>query len=91
MGKPLPKAGVFAHGQAESVAHTVASRLRGRGGARRFEGHGECFIEMGGGQAGFARGNFYAEPTPRVHMHRPGAHWHAAKVAFERNWWRTWF
>jgi len=90
LGKPLPKAGVFAHGQAEAVAHTVAARLRGRGREQRFEGRGECFVEMGGGVAGFARGNFYAEPLPQVQMFRAGRHWHAAKVAFERNWWHTW-
>ena len=91
LGKPLPKAGVFAHGQAQVVALTLAARLRGRGQEQRFEGQGECFIEMGGGLAGFARGNFYAEPAPQVQMYRAGRHWHAAKVAFERNWWRTWF
>ncbi len=91
LGKPLPKAGVFAHGQAEVVAHTLAARLRGRGKEPTFDGHGECFIEMGGGMAGFARGNFYAEPAPQVQMYRAGRHWHAAKVAFERNWWRSWF
>ena len=91
LGKPLPKAGVFAGGQAEVVAHTLAARLRGRGREQRFDGHGECFIEMGGGVAGFARGNFYAEPVPQVQMFRAGRHWHAAKVAYERNWWRSWF
>jgi sulfide:quinone oxidoreductase len=91
LGKPLPKAGVFAHGQAEVVAHTLAARLRGRGKEPTFDGHGECFIEMGGGMAGFARGNFYAEPAPQVQMYRAGRHWHAAKLAFERNWWGTWF
>lgn len=91
LGKPLPKAGVFAHGQAEAVARTLAARLRGRGKEQKFNGHGECFIEMGGGVAGFARGNFYAEPAPQVQMYRAGRHWHAAKVGFERNWWRTWF
>ncbi len=28
---------------------------------------------------------------PQIQMCRAGYHWHAAKVAFERNWWRTWF
>lgn len=91
MGKPLPKAGSFAHAQAEVVARTLVARLRGRGTEQRFDGHGECFVEVGGGVAGFARGNFYAEPTPQVRMYRAGRHWHAAKLAFERNWWKTWF
>ena len=91
MGKPLPKAGVFAHAQAEAVARTIAARWTGKGEEGRFTGNGECFIEMGSGAAGFARGNFYAEPVPEMKMFRPGRHWHVAKVAFEKNWWRSWF
>jgi sulfide:quinone oxidoreductase len=91
IGKPLPKAGVFAHGQAEVVAHNIAVAITGKGEARRFEGHGECFVEMGDGKAGFARGDFYAEPAPTVKMYTPGPHWHAAKVLFEKDWWRRWF
>ncbi len=91
MGKPLPKAGVFAHAQAEAVAKTIAARWSGKGEEGRFSGNGECFIEMGSGVAGFARGNFYAEPAPEVKMFRTGRHWHVAKVAFEKNWWRSWF
>lgn len=91
MGKPLPKAGVFAHGQAEAVAQTLAARLLDRGAERRFEGNGECFLELGDGRAAFARGNFYAQPVPNVRLFRPGRHWHAGKVAFERMWWQQWF
>jgi sulfide:quinone oxidoreductase len=91
IGKPLPKAGVFAHGQAEVVAHNIAVAITGKGEAGRFKGHGECFIEMGDGKAGFARGDFYAEPAPSVKMYTPGPHWHAAKVLFEKDWLRRWF
>lgn len=90
-GKPLPKAGVFAHAQAEVVAHTVAARLLGQSAERRFDGNGECFLELGEGKAAFARGNFYAQPAPDVRLFRPGRHWHAGKVAFERMWWQQWF
>ncbi len=91
MGKPLPKAGVFAHAQGEVVARIISHRLSGENGADTFNGHGECFIEMGSGVAGFARGNFYAEPSPAVRTFRSGRHWHAAKVAFERHWWSQWW
>jgi sulfide:quinone oxidoreductase len=91
IGKPLPKAGVFAHRQGEVVAQIVAQRIAGRPAPDRFDGVGECFIEMGGGIAGFARGNFYAEPAPAVRAYRPGRHWHAGKVAFERHWWGQWW
>ena len=91
LGKPLPKAGVFAHRQGEVVAEILARRLTGRGDEARFNGAGECFIEMGRGVAGFARGDFYAEPTPTVRAYRSGPHWHAAKVVFERRWWSQWW
>ena len=68
MGRPLPKAGVFAHGQAEVVAHNIAREWTGKGEPRRFEGEGMCFIEAGGGRAGMGRGNFYAEPLPDVRL-----------------------
>ncbi len=91
MGKPLPKAGVFAHAQAEVVAHNIAREITGKGEIKHFSGHGECFIELGDRRAGFARGDFYGEPTPQVKMFTPGPHWHAAKLLFEKDWLRRWF
>ena len=91
LGKPLPKAGTFAHAQAEVVANNIACQITGKGKSKIFDGGGECFIEMGDGKAGFARGNFFAEPTPQVKMYKPGRHWHAGKVLFEKDWLRRWF
>ena len=91
MGKPLPRAGVFAHAQAEAVVKTIGRAITGRGKAGTFDGHGECFIEVGDGKAGFGKGNFYAEPRPQIAMSAPGWHWHAGKVAFEKYWLRRWF
>ena len=86
MGLPLPKAGVFAHAEGEAVAGTIAARITGNGPASTFDGHGECFIEVGGGKAGFGRGNFYAEPTPEIKLRMPTRYWHAGKVLFEKDW-----
>lgn len=86
MGRPLPKAGVFAHGQAETVAQNIAHAWTGKGAERRFDGHGMCFIEAGGGRAGIGKGDFYAEPTPRVEMHTPNLLWHAGKILYEKYW-----
>jgi len=89
MGRPLPKAGVFAHGQAEVVANNIAAAWTGRGAARRFDGKGMCFIETGGARAGMGSGNFYAEPLPDVRLYQPGLLWHGAKVLYEKYWlWR---
>ncbi|MBI2568162.1 MAG: hypothetical protein HYV63_14125 [Candidatus Schekmanbacteria bacterium] len=90
-GKPLPKAGVFAHRQASVVARNITQAITGRGETTSFDGHGECFVEVGDGRAGFGSGTFYAEPAPVVRMHRPGLRWHWGKVLFEKYWLRRWF
>ena len=82
-GMALPKAGVFAHGEAEVVADNIAA---GSAAAARFDGHGSCFLETGGGRAGFASGDFYADPDPTVRMRRPARRWHWGKLLFERRW-----
>ena len=88
MGKPLPKAGVFAEGQAKVVAHNLASDWTGKGKTQCFDGFGECFIEIGDHRAGIGSGNFYAEPTPQVKIKPPGLRWHLAKIWFEQYWLR---
>jgi len=91
LGKPLPKAGVFAHAQAEVVAANIAREVTGHGAPARFDGHGECFVETGGGRAGFGSGDFYAEPLPRVTLHPPAWRWHLGKVLLEKSWLWRWF
>ena len=90
-GKPLPKAGVFAHGEAEVVANNIAHAITGAGAPRAFNGHGSCFIEIGDGRAGFGRGNFFAEPAPQVRLRQPGRLLHLGKVAYEKYWLYRWF
>ena len=84
-GKPLPKAGVFAHGEALVVAREIAASLIGRSAAS-FDGAGYCWVELGGGRAAFAEGDFYATPAPAIRLRAPNAAWHLGKVAFERSW-----
>lgn len=84
-GKPLPKAGVFAHGEALAVARTLTAEIQG-GQPATFDGAGYCWLELGGGRAAFASGDFYAEPVPAVQLRRPGRGWHLGKVLFERYW-----
>jgi sulfide:quinone oxidoreductase len=91
LGKPLPKAGVFAHAQAEVVARNIAREVTGRGAPAAFNGHGECFVETGGGRAGFGAGDFYAEPLPRVALRQPARRWHLGKVLLEKSWLWRWF
>ena len=91
IGKPLPKAGVFAHGQAEVVARNIAAEINAAPASARFLGHGECFLETGASRAGMGSGNFYAEPTPQIALRSPGRLLHLAKVLYEKYWLYRWF
>jgi sulfide:quinone oxidoreductase len=90
IGKPLPRAGVFAHSQALVVADNIAATIEGRPATASFDGHGGCFIETGFGKAGYGSGDFYAEPSPKVNIRPPARRWHLGKVAFEYNVMRRW-
>ncbi|MBI4877098.1 MAG: NAD(P)/FAD-dependent oxidoreductase [Acidobacteria bacterium] len=82
----LPKAGVFAHAQAIVVAENIAAEIAGRPSRAAFCGDGYCMLEAGGDRAGFAFGNFFAQPSPDVRLREIGKAWHLGKVLFEK-WW----
>lgn len=81
----LPKAGVFAEGQAKVAAANIAAEIAGGEGSR-WNGYGICFLETGRGKAGMVRGNFFKEGPPEIRMRRPSRIWHWGKVLFERRW-----
>ena len=85
-GLPLPKAGTFAHAEAEAVAARIIAEIGGSVPQAEFDGEGYCWIEAGSGSAGFASGQFYAEPNPVVGQPRSGRLWHWGKVMFESYW-----
>jgi sulfide:quinone oxidoreductase len=91
INKPLPKAGVFAHNEAEVVAHNIARAITGKGAERRFTGDGECFLESGDGRAAFGSGNFYADPAPQIRLRQPSMMLHLGKVVYEKYWLFRWF
>ena len=90
-GKMLPKAGAFAHAEAEVVAENLAAEWTGRAPSHSFDGRGACFIETGSGRAGYGSGDFYAAPAPAMRLHTPSRGWHLGKVAFEKYWFWRWF
>lgn len=87
----LPKAGVFAHYQAEVVAENIVKEISGQKPDKKYSGDGYCFLELGSHKAGFAKGNFYATPNPFVKIYSPGKIWHLGKIAFEKWWFYKWF
>ncbi len=82
----LPKAGVFAHAQAQVAARRIAEEVAGTPAQAEFCADGYCMLEAGEDLAGFAFGNFFAEPAPQVQLRKIGKTWHLGKLLFER-WW----
>ena len=87
----LPKAGVFAHGQAEVVANNIVLGIAGNGKMKEWDGSGACFLEVGKGQSAYVKGTFLSEAEPDIDFHMPSRVWHAEKVAFEKYWMHHWF
>lgn len=90
-GKFLPKAGVFAHFEAEVVVNNIIAEINGLNPDKKYDGYAYCFLEFGYGKAGFAGGNFYSKPVPMIKMRRPGMLWHWGKILFEKYWFWKWF
>lgn len=86
----LPKAGVFAHGEAEVVARNINALIAGKDPIWAFGGQGACFMETGGGKGTYISGNFFEDP-PDTKIRKPGRMWHWAKSGFERVWLWRWF
>ncbi len=82
----LPKAGVFAHVQAEIVSRRIVDEINGIVPKAEFCGAGYCMLEAGEGLAGFAFGDFFGEPSPRLELRNIGRAWHLGKILFEQ-WW----
>jgi len=82
----LPKAGVFAHLQAEVVAKNIVKEIHVEKADEKFCADGYCMLEAGEDLAGFAYGDFFGEPHPQVHLKQIGRKWHLGKVFFEK-WW----
>jgi len=89
-GFALPKAGVFAHGEAEVVCRNIAAEIAGSDPIWAYGGQGACFLETGGGKGAYVSTAFYVQP-PRIAMRGPNRFWHWSKRGFERLWLWRWF
>lgn len=90
-GKPMPKSGAFAAGAGEVAASHIAARLAGGSSDERFWADGECYLEVGGGEAMIVRGRFLAQPEPEVELTAASPEHLAAKERFERERLDAWF
>ena len=81
----LPKAGVFAQGQAEIVANNIAVSVTGKGQIKRWDGRGACHLQVSKSEAAFLQGSFLSNP-PKLEFHPPSRKWYLDKVKREKNW-----
>jgi len=86
----LPKAGVFAEGEAHVVAAAIAAEINGRSRPGVYDGNGFCYVDVGDGLAAYGAGDFYAYPGPRVTIQDPSTEGRRAKLEYE-DLLDTWF
>lgn len=60
----VPKAGVFAEGQARVVAEALIAKLEGGQPPHPYDGRGSCYIEFGSGRVGRVDVDFLSAPKP---------------------------
>jgi sulfide:quinone oxidoreductase len=86
-----PKAGVFAEGQAATVARAIVAEIHSAGDAAHYDGRGMCYLEFGDGQVGKVDVTFRAGEAPVGAMIGPSADLLADKHDFGTSRIRRWF
>jgi sulfide:quinone oxidoreductase len=70
---PVPRAGVFAEGEASTVADVLTARLAGAPPPAPYAGEMTCYVEMGNGTVGTINANFLSGPSPTASFIPPSA------------------
>lgn len=87
----VPKAGVFAEGQARVVARALVARIRGAADGAGYTGLGSCYIEFGGGRVGRVDVDFFSGPEPTGTFQAPSVELVAEKEHFGSSRRARWF
>jgi len=87
----VPKAGVFAEGQARIVAASLIARLTDGRATEPYDGRGSCYVEFGAGRVGRVNVDFLSGPKPTGTFEAPSAALVAAKELFGSSRRARWF
>lgn len=90
-GVGTPKAGVFAEGQAATVARGLVERVRGTGGRPTYDGVGVCYLELGGDEVARVEVTFVPGRAPFGHFENASLQLARDKAAFGADRARRWF
>ncbi|MEX0664149.1 MAG: FAD-dependent oxidoreductase [Acidimicrobiia bacterium] len=88
---PVPRAGVFAEGEARTVADVLLARLRGGDDPAPYTGAASCYIEFGDGTVGRADVEFLGTGPPSGTFMPPSLAVAEEKVEFGASRRRRWF
>ena len=87
----VPKAGVFAEGQARVVAAAVIAQIRGEAKPDGYTGQGSCYIEFGAGRVGRVDVDFLSGPKPTGVFREPSVELVREKEHFGSSRRARWF
>ena len=87
----VPRAGVFAEGQARIVASQLIAEVRNDSADDRYLGQGACYVEMGNIGVGRVDVDFRGGPKPRADFTAPSIMTAADKAAFGATRRNRWF
>jgi sulfide:quinone oxidoreductase len=90
----IPKAGIFAEGQARSVASQIINKIgivsKEYNHILQFDGKGFCFMDTGNGKAGFIDTDFYNRNGPITILKEPSIVYNKKKINFEKQRIKEW-
>jgi sulfide:quinone oxidoreductase len=86
-----PKAGVFAEGQAETVASALIAQVAGGGPSSGYDGRGQCYLEFGHDQVARVDVTFAAGQAPVGSFETASSRLAEQKSAFGSTRARRWF
>jgi sulfide:quinone oxidoreductase len=88
---PVPRVGVIAENEADTLADVLVHQLQGGGAPEPFKGKVTCYIEFGGPKVARFDGDFLSGPTPVGAFVEASEEMAAAKVEFGASRRRRWF
>lgn len=86
----MPKAGIFAEGEAKVVAQEIADEIDGRTPQAAYDGQGYCYVEAGSKMAGYVEADFYNSAGPAFKLDAPAEKYFEKKHEFERSRLKEW-
>lgn len=81
----IPKAGIFAEGQAKSVSYQIIDDITNQSHNVKFDGRGFCFMEIGSKKAGYLTADFYDITGPITRLKPPSEESYRKKLDFEKS------